>query len=510
MLSNMMLELIYTWSFVGALTSLLCWSFLRNLRLVVLFQSLFFVGIAFWATCLYLSPSDITMKAGIVLRDLTVLGIASVAMHWARSNMISGVMVLMATGIFLRLSYMDVLKSSLITMTIEYADAELLVDLANVDLEELEKVVAKYDGTVSRAFSVADGDITDLDEFYLIDLPGFAKPNKIRKLTDELTRKGLIDWAEANEKVSLSPVEAEIDESSTVISNKIVNDPDVNKQWSFQALEVADLHTVLSLKTVTPKKTALIAILDTGIDSKHEDLAGAYQSTQEKYDHDIQGHGTHLAGIAAAVSNNHIGIASFDPSHSFIRVTSIKVLSDLGFGNQADIVQGMLEAADLGADVISMSLGGRSNSARELTYEKAVKYCNDKGAVVVVAAGNASTNAKFYTPANVQGVIAVTAIDRSLEKASFSNSVSDIKYGIAAPGDEIYSTFPKNQYRSLRGSSMACPHVASLVGILKSLEPDLNTAEIHQLLEKTGRVGKQSKEAGNIIQPAAAVRALLD
>ncbi len=504
-----MLELIYTWSFVGALTSLLCWSFVRNLRLGVLFQFLFFVGIAFWATCLYLSPSDITMKAGIVLRDLMVLGIASGIMHWARSNMVSGVMVLMATGIFLRLSYLDVLKSSLITLTIEYADSELLVDLADVNLQDLEKVVAKYNGTVRRAFSVADGGITDLDEFYLIDLPGFARPHQIRKLTAELTQEGLIDWAEANEMVSLSPVETEINES-IVISNKFVNDPDVNKQWSFQALDVADLHAVLSLKTVTPKKTALIAILDTGIDGKHEDLAGSYQSTQEKYDRDIQGHGTHLAGIAAAVSNNHIGIASFDPSHSFVRVTSIKVLSDLGFGSQADIVQGMLEAADLGADVISMSLGGRSNSERELTYEKAVKYCNDKGAVVVVAAGNASTNAKFYTPANVQGVIAVSAVDRSLQKTSFSNSVSEIKYGIAAPGDEIYSTFPKNQYRSLRGTSMACPHVASLVGILKSLNPDLNTAEIHQVLENTGRVGKQTKEAGNIIQPAAAIRALLD
>jgi thermitase len=395
-------------------------------------------------------------------------------------------------------------------MTIEYADVELLVDLADVDLEDLEMVVAKFDGTVSRAFSVAEGDITDLDEFYLIDLPGLARPNQIRKLTTELTRKGLIDWAEANERVSLSPVETEIHQSSTVISNKLVNDPDVSKQWSFQALEVADLHTVLSLKTVTPKKTALIAILDTGIDGRHEDLIASYQSTQEKYDLDIQGHGTHVAGIAAAVSNNHIGIASFDPSHSFVRVTSIKVLSDQGFGSQANIVQGMIEAADLGADVISMSLGSRSNSERELTYEKTVKYCNDKGAVVVVAAGNASTNAKFYSPANVKGVIAVSAVNRSLQKTSFSNSVSEIKYGIAAPGDEIYSTFPKNQYRALRGTSMACPHVASLVGILKSLDPDLNTAEIHQLLEKTGRVGKQSKEAGNIIQPAAAIRALLD
>src|SRR5690606_33820674 len=141
---------------------------------------------------------------------------------------------------------------------------------------------------------------------------------------------------------------------------------------------------------------------------------------------------------------------------------------------------------------------------------KAVKYCNDKGAVVIVAAGNSNANAKFYTPANVKNVIAVSAVNRALEMTPFSNSVADIEYGIAAPGDEIYSTFPKNQYKAFRGTSMACPHVSSLAGILKSLDPDLTTADIYHILENTGKNSRQGKQTGKIIDPGAAVRAVLD
>lgn len=506
----MMLEQIYPWSFAIALVGLLCWSLIKSPRLGVLFRTVFFLSIAIWGLALYLSPADLVVKAGIALRDLLVLGIASLAMHWARSNPISGILVLIASGIFLQLSYLDILKSSPLQPGIDYASEELLVDLADVDVGLLQSIVANFGGSVRHVFDPADGSITDLDEYYLVDLPGQASQRQIDRLISELTRLQIIDWAEPNEVISLSPVETELEPTLNPASSALVNDPDVGKQWAFEALEIPDLYQVLSLKTVTPRKVALIAVLDTGVDANHEDLKSSYQSTNLKYDLDVQGHGTHVAGIAAAVSNNNLGIASFDPSHEFVRVTSIKVLSDQGFGSQAIIVKGMIEAADAGADVISMSLGGRSNNERELTYEKAVKYCNDKGAVVIVAAGNSNANAKFYTPANVKNVIAVSAVNRALEMTPFSNSVADIEYGLAAPGDEIYSTFPKNQYKAFRGTSMACPHVSSLAGILKSLDPDLTTADIYHIIENTGKNSRQGKQTGKIIDPGAAVRAVLD
>ncbi|MCL4109194.1 UNVERIFIED_CONTAM: hypothetical protein GTU68_028375 [Idotea baltica] len=242
----------------------------------------------------------------------------------------------------------------------------------------------------------------------------------------------------------------------------------------------------------------------------HEDLKSAYKSTRKQYDVDKVGHGTHVAGIAGAVTNNGIGIAAFDPTNSFVELTSIKVLQDNGFGSQAKIIDGMIEAADLGAQVISMSLGARSSGSREKAYEQAVRYCNDKGAIVVVAAGNSSRSAKHFAPANAPGVITVAAIDKNLSRASFSNSVAEIKYGIAAPGDDIYSTFPGDQYRSLKGTSMACPYVAGVVAIMKSIDPSMQTEQIHEILKNSGSSSRQNLQTGKIINPVAAVRGLLD
>jgi thermitase len=456
------------------------------------------------------APTDIIQKAGIIGRDLMVLGIGALAMQWARNNVSTAVLLLLASGLFIHFSYLPILRSSLEPLNPAYAEAEILADIASVDTHLLEAFVEENGAQMVRAFQPDDGKITDLDEYYIIDLPGRATERQVKKFIARINKLGLTDWAEPNEIITLTPFESEAQESLSNGPANLVNDPDVDKQWGFQALNIADLYETLTLKTVKPVRPALIAILDTGVDGKHEDLKDAYLSTRAEYDIDIQGHGTHVAGIAAAVSNNFKGIASFDPAHEFIRVTSIKVLSDRGMGTQANIIRGMIEAADLGADVISMSLGGRSNSEKEVAYENAVKYCNDKGAIVVVAAGNSNANARNYAPAKVDGVIAVSAINQSFQRAPFSNSVQEIKYGLAAPGDQIYSTIPKNGYQAFRGTSMACPHVSSVVAIIRSLEPNLNTAQIYEILNNTGTDSKDGRTTGKIINPTAAIRALLD
>ncbi|NRA49893.1 MAG: S8 family serine peptidase, partial [Phaeodactylibacter sp.] len=178
-------------------------------------------------------------------------------------------------------------------------------------------------------------------------------------------------------------------------------------------------------------------------------------------------------------------------------------------GTQKSIINGMIKAADAGADVISMSLGGLSNQSKERAYRKAVEYANEKGAIVVAAAGNANRNAKNYVPAAVDGVISVSAIDADLRKAVFSNYVTDLKRGVAAPGVGIYSTIPGDRYDTYNGTSMATPYVAGLLGLMKSYRPGLTTDQAYNILQKTGKGTQQTKQTGKLIQPAKALKQLL-
>jgi thermitase len=265
------------------------------------------------------------------------------------------------------------------------------------------------------------------------------------------------------------------------------------------------------LSKQTPKKQAKIAILDTGVDGNHEDLKDNYFSVEEKYDNDPMGHGTHCAGIAAGVTNNGIGIGSLAGSGSqpFVEVTSIKVLNAGGMGTQKTIIAGIIEAADEGADVISLSLGGQSNASRQKAYSQAVKYATSQGAIVVSAAGNSNRDAKDYSPANATGMITVAAIDENLNRAVFSNTVNNVKQGIAAPGVAIYSTTPDNNYKVFSGTSMAAPFVAGLLGVMRSVNPNLSAADAYKILRKTGVDSGDTKMTGKVVQPEAALKAAL-
>src|SRR5690606_31837934 len=143
------------------------------------------------------------------------------------------------------------------------------------------------------------------------------------------------------------------------VTARHVNDPLARDQWGWDAIQGDALHEVL--KAVKPKKRALIAIVDSGVDAIHEDIAPHYTSSGANHDNDPLGHGTHCAGIAGAVSNNGLGIASLVPGDGFVQITGIKVLNALGVGTQQAIISGIIKAADMGADVISLSLGGPSS-----------------------------------------------------------------------------------------------------------------------------------------------------
>ncbi|MEM6297164.1 MAG: S8 family serine peptidase [Bacteroidota bacterium] len=388
-------------------------------------------------------------------------------------------------------------------------NAEFLMDVkSHTNNAEIKKLVEKYDLKLTLAFpDIAHPEYTQLDDYYTVNVPDHQMKN-LSKIQDALMATGEIDDIEPNEIVQATPVFPSKKPRDPNRRPKYrVNDPGVEKMWGFEAMKAADLFDWLAENEIKPKKKAKIAILDTGVESDHEDISDNYFSVGEKNDYDKLGHGTHCAGIAAAVSNNGKGIASFAPNGDFVEVTSIKVLSDNGYGTQKGVLDGILKAADTKVDVISMSLGGPSNQMRQRAYNQAFEYARKSGAVTVVAAGNSNADATKYCPANSEGVISVAAIDPDINRASFSNKVGSLKMGIAAPGVNIFSTFPNGEYKFLNGTSMATPYVSGLVGVMKSLNPDLDTEQVYEILNKTGVDTKDVENTGKLIQAAAAVKA---
>lgn len=388
-------------------------------------------------------------------------------------------------------------------------DAELLLELGNNHaINELNAIATTYNLEFERAFNPQSGDITDLDDYYVVNIPQ-DQMKAYEQIVASLMNSGLVDNVEANEVLSLDPMELKTTSTPPSEGEYTVNDPDLSKVWGFKAMQIQQLYDYLAANKIRPKKKAKIAIIDTGVDKDHEDLNANFVSTNPIHDQDPQGHGTHCAGIAAAVSNNGKGVASFAPNGDYIEITSIKVFGKYGSTSQKKIIDGMIEAADNGAMVLSMSLGGPSSDKIQRAYKQAVQYANNKGAIVVVAAGNENMNAARRAPASVDGVITVAALDETIQKASFSNTVEDLKMGIAAPGAQIYSTIPNNEYEYFNGTSMATPYVAGLVGLLKSLRPNLTTKEVYKILNQTGKTTKATTKTGKLIYPAQAVKELL-
>ncbi|WP_404456761.1 S8 family peptidase [Oceanobacillus kapialis] len=205
-----------------------------------------------------------------------------------------------------------------------------------------------------------------------------------------------------------------------------------------------------------------IAVLDTGVDYNHPDLNG---KTNRGYDFvdrdytpsDANGHGTHVAGIAAAETNNGTGIAGMAPNTDIL---AVRVLDASGNGSLSNIANGIRYAADNGAEVINLSLGCACDTQ---TLESAVNYAWNSGSVVVAAAGNDGTSQQFQ-PASYANAIAVGAVDRNNNKASFSNYGTWVD--VSAPGVDIASTYPGNGYAYLSGTSMASPYVAGQAALL--------------------------------------------
>ncbi len=506
--------MLYPIGFAVALISLMLWQNREGTKSEGIFRFFFTIAIIAYMIGLFSFHTTFEAKAVHILKDFLILGLASLLIKSTKSNFLLTIAAASFSIVGAYLFFTDFENHRLgkdfnVNGNQEEIDREdLLIEIFDGESKESIMSFAAENGLVlKKAFNPSSPEITDLDDYYTLNIPIEleARKDHYAKIIKKL--KG-VEWVENNEFIKTPNLEhATIQRTNRKFG---LNDPDINLQWGIDKLEIDKFYTYLSTKKIKPKKKALIAILDTGVDAKHEDLSANYKSIDKKSDSDGNKHGTHCAGVAGAVTNNKIGIASLAPNNNFVKITSVKVLQSYGGGTQNGIISGIIKAADSGADVISMSLGGRSTDKAQKAYKEAVEYANKKGAIVVVAAGNSNANAKFYAPANTPGVITVAALDKDLSKAAFSNFINDVSMGISAPGVEIHSTIPDNKYAAFSGTSMATPQVAGLLGMMKALDPDLDTEAAYKILSSTGMKVKDAQRTGNMIQPFLAIKALIE
>ncbi len=229
-----------------------------------------------------------------------------------------------------------------------------------------------------------------------------------------------------------------------------------------------------------------LAVIDTGIDGDHPDLTvsgGASFVPGVTSWEDDQGHGTHCAGIAGARYNS-IGVVGVAPN---VSLYAVKVLNSKGSGMFSWILAGMGWAARNNMDIVSMSLGSdvdKPDVACPSMYVDAAEELIREGCLPIAAAGNSGRGPNRWVglPARCAGFVAVAAVDDQGLKADFSSWGPGFLVSLSAPGARIYSTYVGGGYRTLSGTSMACPHVSGAAALIRELRPTWTPDRIRQRL----------------------------
>ena len=281
-----------------------------------------------------------------------------------------------------------------------------------------------------------------------------------------------------------------------------------DRQWGMESSTDNDVNILQAWNHSEGSDDIIVAVIDTGVDYNHPDLASAMWKNRaeipgngkdddgngfvddyhgwdfannDNSPMDGGGHGTHCAGVIAGQGDRAWGVAPR------VKIMPLKFLKDGGSGSTADAIEAIYYAIDMGAQVLSNSWGGGGHSP---LLREAIEVAHSRGIIFVAAAGNNGRNldtAPSY-PASytVPNVISVAAISENGKRAWFSNYSSSLAF-IAAPGVDIYSTYPNGDYVYLSGTSMAAPFVSGIVALMLSMDSDLSTGRVKSVLLQTAK-----------------------
>ena len=339
-----------------------------------------------------------------------------------------------------------------------YVAGELLVAYEPGTSEEAEKTVVRRSG--ARTLEDLPGEVR------LVFFPA------IRRQASEVVRERAL--ARALEYLGHRAVVEAVDYNYLREPYFIPNDPRLSNQWGLTSTRFRGAWNAAK------GDGAKIALVDSGVYSKHPDIGRIIAQRDfvegDAVADDVYGHGTHVTGIAGALTNNGKGVAGgcFECG-----LLIAKVMGPIGFTTDSRIVQGIKWSVNNGADVVNLSLGGSGDSS---VLSMAINRAYGQGAVVVAAAGNEGTNVPQY-PAAYSKVIAVSATTTDGRLASFSNRGDWVD--LAAPGTGILSTSKSGGYDRMSGTSMAAPLVSGLAGLLASR--GMSADSIRQRMQTTAK-----------------------
>lgn len=315
-----------------------------------------------------------------------------------------------------------------------------------------------------QAKLVADEGVKELDEI---------RPLRVKRLLVPAAAADKISQALANR------AEVELVEPNYLAEALVApNDPQYASEWQNPMIGAPVAWDKTTGATSVP-----IAVLDSGVDADHPDLAAKLLPGYNFYDNntatdDIHGHGTAVAGVAAAIGNNGVGIAGLSWGSP---IMPLRISDASAWATYYAMAKAITYAVDHGVRVINLSYGGTSYSA---TLQSAIDYAWSKNALVFASAGNYNNSTPLY-PAASNHVIAVAATDSGDNKASFSNYGSWID--VAAPGNSVYSTTWGGGYGWKSGTSFASPITAGLAALIISANPGLTNVQVEQILKESAK-----------------------
>ena len=313
-----------------------------------------------------------------------------------------------------------------------------------------------------------------------------ARLNSIFSVADNIyTVRGDRQLLQALRRSPLSRETEYIEPNYIYSTFETPNDPEYGKQWNLRSINVEQAWDETKGDGVT------VAVIDTGVskvpDLQQTNFVKGYDFVNDKENaSDDNGHGTHVAGTVAQSTNNNYGVAGVAYKAN---IMPLKVLSRSGSGTVADIAEAIRFAADNGADVINMSLGGGGESK---LMKEAIDYAYSKDVAIIAAAGNSNQNASAY-PARYPRVLSVSALDSAGDKAPYSNYGAGVD--ISAPGgsnvakilqETINPRTGEPIFAGLMGTSMASPHVAGVAALIKGSEVS-QPEEVYNILKQSSR-----------------------